>query len=146
MTYLVRLLEDFISYINYEKQPILKKQFLLTELRERNLDRHFRKTAEDLKPKIKNFKFRDQSYHYQHYLYETELDFFFIKNEDRKNNDSIQRKTDNLDLFYFIGKLKNCCEMLNRKNIVASDYHTPLLNELLDYLKNILNIVWLRLR
>lgn len=139
MSYLTKLLEEFIATIQYQKQTLLKKQYLLEELRERNSNAIFQWTAAEFSQQLQKTILRDQRFHYHNYLFESESDAYFIKNENRKFHESIQRKSDNLDYFYLSAKLKIACEMMNRQNIISATYQTGLLDELVQYVKSNLN-------
>ena len=135
MSYLTKLVEDYISINHYQKQVVLKKQFLLEELRERNSTDLFQWTAAEFSQQLQKSTQRDQQHHYYTYLFEAENDAYFIKNENRKFHHSLQRKSDSLDYFYLTAKLKIGCEMLNRQNIISASYNLGLLHELLQYVK-----------
>jgi hypothetical protein len=138
MSFLMRQLEDFISHQNIDKNKLLKKEHLLIELRERNLDKHFISNTNEYLKLLEEKKTHDADYFYERYLLEKELDHFFVRKEVRKSNESLQRKSDNLDSFYLSEKLKNLCDMINRKNIIAAEYKINMLDELLLYInKNI---------
>ena len=136
MSYLTKLLEDFISCSRFMNQTVLRKQFLLEELKERNCNSVFQTVSKEFTQHLQKAPLRDHLHHYHNYLFESETDAFFIKNENRKFHESIQRKADNLDLFYLSAKLKSCCEMMNRKNIISADYKLHMLDELMAYIKN----------
>ncbi len=136
MSYLSKLLEDFISCSRFMNHTLLRKQFLLEELKERNNNSVFQMVSKEFTHQLDNSKLRDHNFHYLTYLFESESDAFFIRNENRKFHESIQRKADNLDLFYLSAKLKTCCEMMNRKNIVAADYNLRMLDDVLHYLNS----------
>ena len=133
-SYLVDLLENFMAYLNYEKQPVLQKQLLLKELRERELDKFFQSNLRELRKKTDAYSYRDEFYYHNRFLAETESDAFFIKKGSRERNDSLQKKVDSLDLFYLSVKLRNSCEMINRQNIISSKYNLRMLDNIISYL------------
>ncbi len=134
MTFLMSLLENFISQQKIDKKHFLQKEQLLIELRERNLDKHFISNSNDYHTKLQKKEIQDSNYFYEHYVLERELDQFFLKKAVRKNDESLQHMSDNLDTFYLSEKLKNLCEMVNRKNIIGAEYDLKLLKELLAYI------------
>ncbi len=135
MSYLVKLLEDFLAFAYYNEDELLKKQSLLKAFREKGMDKQFVRTREAAEALQKKNIYRDEHFFYYQYLFEREADYFFIRHERRKQDESLQRKVDNLDLFYLSAKLKSICEMINRKNIVAGEFEFSMLDELLDYVK-----------
>ena len=136
ISYLVKLLEEFVAYLRYKKQPILQKQYLLTELRERALNKSFQSVYRALNSMIEASEHRDEGYYHQRFLLETESDLFFMKKEVRSGDDTLQKKVDNLDFFYLSVKLKNFCEMINRKNIISTEYNLRMMDDILNYLEN----------
>jgi len=134
MSYLTKLAEDFLSLKGMNKSAA-KKQFLLVELRERNLDKYFHKTLRNTKQVNEKAPSNNYEYFYNNFMLEYEEDLFFRKKETRERNESLQKKVDNLDIFYLSTKLNNLCEMINRSNIVQVEYRLNLLTELLTYLK-----------
>jgi len=135
MTFLMRLLESYISQIRFEKIKLVQKEFLLTELRERNLDKHFISNSNDYR-KLLEKKNQDASFYHERYILERELDHYFIKKEVRKSNESLQAKSDNLDIYYLSEKLKDLCEMENRKNIIGAEYNPKMKSEVLEHIKH----------
>jgi hypothetical protein len=134
MSYLTQLLEEFIACEQYTNQKLLKKHYLLEQYNKRNLQAVFQWTQGEYRQQFKKISLRDEAYYLQGFMFEKEVDAFLIKNENRKSHESIQQKADYLDLYYLTAKLKICCEMLNRQNIVAANYDIKMLDEVLTYL------------
>lgn len=134
MTYLTRHVEDFLSQINFENKEMLKKSYLLKELRERNKDKHFESNSREYQKKLQNSAVRDQDYYYGAYLLEKEQDHYFIKQGVRKDDKSLQHRSDNSDIFFLIDKLKNLCEMISRKNIISAEYEFRMKDEIIKYI------------
>jgi len=133
ISYLVKLLEEFMCWQRYSNQTVLRKQYLLSELRERNLNKYFQSLLLEMKTDLENALYREPDYYHQFYLLEREADNFFLKNENREYNESLQKKADYFDLYYLAEKLKACCEMINRKNIITADYKIKMLEEVISY-------------
>ena len=134
MSYLTKHLEDFLSILNFENQAMLRKTYLLKELRERSLHKYFEINTRDYKRRLKTPANKDQEHYYEMYLLEKELDNYFLKLGIRKNDKSLQLKSDNSDIFFLIEKLKNSCEMISRKNIIAAEYDLKMKDEVLGFL------------
>lgn len=136
MTYLTRVLDQFIAQRTYEKNTLLSNRIQNRAYREYNMPRRFEKK---LKQEL------DTNYHqtnnarecYWHkYRLEDESDLFFSAKDSRTNDKSIERKTLHLDHFYFSSKLKNACEMLNRQNIVQEEYKIEFLEPILEFVES----------
>lgn len=50
-------------------------------------------------------------------------------------NTQLQNLSDNLDVYYIANKLKYCCEILNRQNILQVTYQAPFLDFIVQYLQ-----------
>ena len=136
MTYMVTHIEYFLAYLNYDKHKTKKQLHLLAELRERNMDDYFKRNLSVLKTTVDSYPYRNDSHYMNEYLMESESDIFFAKKESRQQHDSIQKKADSLTLFYLSSNLKNWCEMMNRKNIIAAEYDLGMLNDAVKYIKD----------
>lgn len=138
MSYLTSLAEEFIMHVGLENDPIARKEVLLKEFRQRGLNKYFPTVLREAKALNERTSFRDYTYYYNNYLLEYEENVFFMKNEKREQTESLQKKADNLDVFYLSAKLKNCCEMANSSNVVLASYNLNMIDEILLYLdKNI---------
>lgn len=135
MTDLVRLLEDYLSDLQFNKNPFTKKFQLLVSFNQRNLDKYFHSTKEIVRNIQDKHPYRDAEFFYNEYLLEAESNLYFSKHANRTNDNSLYSALDNLDFFYLATKLKYCCEVMNRKNVLAVDYELLFLDEMLMYLK-----------
>lgn len=135
MTDLVKLLEDFVSYKEYETSSFYQKLQLLSALNKRNLDKYFQGTKGQAKEIQLKHPFRDSNYFYNEYMLEAESNLFFSKQANRTSDESLYMALDSLDIFYLATKLKYCCEVMNRKNVLAVEYDLLFLDEILLYLK-----------
>ncbi|MBI2270764.1 MAG: hypothetical protein HYU69_10480 [Bacteroidetes bacterium] len=136
MTYLTRHIEDFLSHINFERQTMLKKSYFLKELRERNKDNYFESNIREYRKKLQRSLIKDQEYYYGSFLLEKEQDHYFIMQGIRKDDKSLQHKSDSIDVFFLIEKLKNLCEMISRKNIISAEYEFRMKDEIMNYIRS----------
>lgn len=131
-TYLYRLLEEFIAQEQY-KNDFKKQADLLSGLRGRKMDKLFESTIKKQPKRRQNYAFETtEDRLYSDYLREAESDLYFVAQDSRTHDKSIERKSQALDHFYLTAKLRQACEMKNRENIVQQRYQTNLLNEILD--------------
>ncbi len=132
---LIKLIEKFVALNRYNKEPILPSYHQLLTYNEWDLDKQFKKISKEAFTKQNAYPYRDTNYFFNQYLLADASNQFFTKQKKRKYDESIQEAADNLDLYYLSTKLKYCCEIINRKNVVAADYQLKLLNEITSYLK-----------
>lgn len=137
-TFLMNHLETFISQLKVSKNKILQQEYLMVEFKERGLDKHFIGKSNLYHKELEEQKIHDAVYYYRRYVLEKELDDYFMKKEVRRDNQSLQFMSDNLELFFLSEKLKSLCEMVNRKNIIAATYDLSMSEEIISYVsKNI---------
>ena len=101
----------------------------------RNLDKHYNNLYAKTKKKLERYPFRDAEYYYQLYRMADIANMYFDNQKIRKYDEALQLASDNLDLFFLSSKLKYSCEMLDRRRILSSDYHTRMLGEILSYIE-----------
>jgi len=137
--YLTRLVEQFLSLQKFNADPILQNINLLSECLERSIEKMALSISDDIEKQLREAVYRDNAHYYREFLFETELDRFYLGKEKVKRDESLQIKTDSLDLFYISTKLRDCCEMLNRNQIMQGyEYKMPLLESLKEYVKDFL--------
>lgn len=134
VSFTYRLLTKFLATQQFEKDEALQQHFTLQALQERNQERHFQLAYQATKRKAETEKHRNAKYYYDQYLISGDADNFFIQQETRTGGGHLQQKVDYLDIFYFSKKLQDYCEMLNRKNIVNTDYVLHFTDELTSIL------------
>jgi hypothetical protein len=134
LTDLTRLLEKFFIQLSLNENAAAQKKFLSTELLKRNLDKFF---AQQLSETKKTSATKKDIAHYENLVTWSELTYEFTSSRRNRQPDTeLQNLSDNLDNFYLVKKIKYCCEILNRSNILGAKYNVPLLEPLLAYLKN----------
>lgn len=132
MSYTLKLLEDFLSLQQFENEKWLNEKLLLSSLRKKNVSHYFDLRSNEITKKIKEKNIYDEHRYFTEYEIAKEKDLLFLSTEGRSANDSLQHKTNKLDAFYIISKLKAFCEMANRSNILKTSYYYFLKNELLN--------------
>lgn len=135
MSYLHKLIQQFLEIEHFRKQKNTRSLFLLHEFRQRELETHFNKTLNVTQHKLEERRVKDENYFFTNYLLETEADLQFMQHSKRTTHESLQKKVDSLDAFYLAAKLKNTAEMLNRQNIVKASFQMPLVEELINFLQ-----------
>lgn len=132
----LKLLEDFLAEEEYGRQPWSRKLNLLGYIRSQELNELNNGVQRDIAAIREVKKHRDSEYFYEEFLYQSEADRIFLSQARIKEDRSLQKKVDQLDLFYLSAKLRDCCEMLNRERIVSARHEYHLLDSLLDNIKN----------
>jgi hypothetical protein len=133
--YLTRLAEEFLALRKFRNDDVLKKINLLGESLDRKIDRMTVSISKEIEEDLHNTVYRDYTLYYKEYLFQSERDRYFIGSELTKRDESLQKKTDSLDLFYISTKLRDCCEMLNRSQILKSTYQVHFLEPIKEYVE-----------
>lgn len=134
LTELTRLLEKFYMQLSMSENSAAQKKLLSAELFKRGIDKYFSQQISETR-KTTDVK-KDISY-YENLVAWSELSYEFASSRKNRQPDSdLQNLSDNLDNFYLVKKIKYCCEILNRSNIIGTTYTIPLLAPLLSHLEN----------
>lgn len=133
---LTKLLEDYLLLLEFKKETILNKHFLLKSYSERNIEKYFLQTLEETTEWQQRSPYRNTDFYYHQYLLEENAYLFTSKKQNRAIDSSLQNMVDNLDLFYIAKSLRYYCEILNRKNILLVDYDLRFLGEIINHLNN----------
>ena len=136
MSDLVKLTESFIATEAFGENVLKKHYHLLEKYNEWGIEKAINATMNTAQKVQFNYPYRDHQFYYNQYLIHGQGNTYFDKQRKHTYDQSLQKAIDYLDLFYLAQKLKYSCEMVNRQNIVVSDYELKLLNEILVYLKN----------
>jgi len=134
MSALLRLLEDYLAMIEWEKDVSIRSIYLLDSLHNRGLGehsyRHYQKASKQLSRSI----YRNSSYYYQQYKLSHVSDPILSKKQPREVAENLVNISYNLETFYLAEKLRISCEMLNRQRILNMSVDTSTADELCNYL------------
>jgi hypothetical protein len=136
MSYLVRLAEQFLAQLHFDRDTYDQHSRLLQELASRDLHKPFQSTQRTLRRDQDKRHHRDEDFYLSEYRYWDISDKYFMRQQKRTQDESLQQKVDALDLFYLASKLKNACEMVNRQHVISQSYHFWLTDEVLAYLRH----------
>lgn len=131
---LFQLLQQFMGQLEWSKTNLNSDFFQLQQLKKRNLNHLFQLQYQSVTKQLQNREKKDSNYFFQKYQLSEEADKFFIQQQKRHYDSSLQEKMDSLDIFYLIEKLKGSCEILNRRKILEGNYQLNLTNEILTFL------------
>jgi len=131
---LMLLLEDFLAEEKYRQNSFQRKINLMMLAYEKELEPMIAGIEKDIEQLHKQNYIRDSNYFYESFMIHSERDYSFRLLGKISDNESLQSKADQLDLFYLALKLKDACEMLNRSNIVSAKYGFRMLDTIIAYL------------
>ncbi len=130
-----KLLEEFLIYTELEKESTYKTTLLLRSYNKRNLDKYFLSKQKSEEENLKTIELKDADFYFHQHLINASIHSFNSKIKNREIDESLQMMSDNLDWYYLSTKLKYCCEILNRQNVIAVEYDISMLNEVLLHLE-----------
>lgn len=132
---LTNLLEEYLSIEKYRANPFQQKINLMSLVYEKDLEPLANGIEKDLEQLHAQSPLRDSNFFYESFMVHAERDFSFRLSGKISDDESLQIKSDQLDLFYLAQKLKDACEMLNRSRIVATRYDLKMLEAVIPYLR-----------
>ncbi len=135
MSDLLKLVEDFLAQEELQRNPIQKGVYLLDIYNKWQLEKPFQSIIRPLRKHQESAIHYDHSYYYHEFLLHAHENVYFDRQKKHIYDKSLQQAIDNLDLYYLSEKLRYCCEILNRQNVMVSNYELRLMNEILAYLK-----------
>jgi len=131
---LMNLLEAFLAEEKYKQNSFQRKINLMTKVYEKEIDPMINGIEKDIELIHSQNQFRDSNYFYESFMIHSERDFSFRQLGKISDDENLQNKADQLDLFYLAQKLKDSCEMLNRSQIVSANYGFKMLDSIIPYL------------
>ena len=133
--YLLKQAEHFLATLRLEQEEYTINSFILEELMERKLEKHYKHYVNKSKETLANNQAENANHYLQTYQLADIEKRHFLAQKLRKYDPNLQATLDNLDQFYFLNKLKASCEMLEWKNIIAADFQFNFTDEMVNYLK-----------
>ncbi len=133
MSFLFKLIEQFLTISKFERESELKEIQLLESLYEKQLMNSFRIEISKKLQDIEKVADKDARF----FLNATMLyDLHSQTNMQRKHDDSLQKAADYNDYYFFLNKLKYSCSMIDRSKFIKTDYDIHFLEETISFLKN----------
>ena len=134
--YLLKKAELFLANLRLEQSEHTVNTFILEELIDRKLEKHYRHYIGKSKESVtKESNTSGDSYLHQYQLSDI-AKRHFLAQKKRKYSTNLEETINNLDKFYFYNKLKSSCEMLVWKNILSANFQFSFTNEVVAHLEN----------
>jgi hypothetical protein len=136
MTDLSNLLEEYLSYAEFDKSRVYKAHLLLNAFDDRKLDKYFRQAMDEAMEQQEKEPYRNVNWYFNRHLLEENSYLHSLSREARGLADSLQQAMDNLDLYYLSAKLRFCCVIFNLQDVAQVKYNYHLLDEIMNFLQN----------
>lgn len=132
MNNLLNLLEQFLIVEKLNSDQIKSQFYLLQEYYNSGLQKHYKSALDKSKNLIaeisqKDAKFYSEQFALSRLEYENSNVFRNLYSE------KLQKAADDLDIYYLVEKLRYCCEMQDRENILNVNYEQKLGSQLFDW-------------
>lgn len=126
---LLQLLYGFLAYLQYEQQPLAERRLLISELLQRDAEKHIQSNARRARQLLGQYPGRSYAFFLEEALLEQQLDQFELNRRQRRFTGHLQRESDAMDLYYCCNKLRIACDMASRKTVIQADYECHFLEE-----------------
>ena len=128
---LLHLLYDFLAQLQTEQKPQQRQRLLLAELRQRKLGKHYQSALRKYQALASQEEDGLQEV-WEEYALANELDRYFIAQAQPVYDPALQQKSDALDHFFALEKLRIACDMANRNIVVKANYQCRWLDQVLQ--------------
>ncbi len=134
MSYLLKIVESYLAYLNWQENPVMEELNLVRSLRKRDLGKSFKQKVKSFKKIQEKEPLRDARFHY--FRYQLELEHYkFISEQRRDIRSNLQEISNGLNVFFIAEKLKQTCEIISHNIVEKKEYELELLDEVLNYIE-----------
>ncbi|MCP3929166.1 MAG: hypothetical protein GY705_08710, partial [Bacteroidetes bacterium] len=134
MHFLIKTVEDFLTYQELHEDGVRAKIALARVYRKRKLDKSFHRSVKITKTLKETQKCRDEHFLYNEYLLQKE-EYTYLEGQKRIIPMNLQEMSDTLDISYLASKLRQSCLMLAHQRVYKTEYAIGLIHEVLEYVE-----------
>ncbi|MGB0839233.1 MAG: hypothetical protein ACPGXL_03775 [Chitinophagales bacterium] len=135
MSYLTKLLEGFMTYMELEADKIDQTRLFLVGLTKRELQNYFEANFDNVKVALDKTTIRDSKHYFDSYTIHKVATDSLEASRVRDDNKNLLTTLNQLDLFYLSTKMRYISALLNRGNILAENHHEILLDDLMNHVQ-----------
>ncbi len=133
-SYLLKLIESFLAWQQWEEDNIEQQIFLLRAYRLHKLDDQFRRLYKKLEETLEKLPLRNNQYH--NLRYKMQIEQLKFAREGRTGDLQLQELSDAQDIAYIAEKLYNACTLLSHQAVFKKEYDPGLLPNVLEHIEN----------
>ncbi len=133
-SYLLKLMEKFLTYEALEQDEQAMQLLLLPLYRQRGIDKGFQSAVRNTSRLLERQPYRSIQYHYQTFCLQEEQ-FLYAEDGKRLEDKNIQEVLDTLDIYYASNKLRYCVVALSHQNVYNVAYNLGAIETLLTEIK-----------
>ena len=134
MSYLNKLLYRFMAHEHLQKQRYQEPMLTIEEAYENHQFDIMTNRGKQLKKRLCQDPVHDSEYHFTNYRINHAIGYYSGHYFNRAETDTFQQMMDELDKFYIVEKLRNCCHLTANSIMMNTSYTFRMLDELLQYL------------
>lgn len=132
---LLKLVEQYLSQEIYEKNDLLKANFLLNSVSNRELKKLYSTSLSNAYRVSGKSRYKESQFYL--YQYQREKSIYELRKSDldRSSSSNLKEIIDNLDYFYLAEKMRYLCEILIRENVISMEYEILFRDEIIKHLE-----------
>ena len=134
MSYLNKLLYCFMAHEHMQKQRYQEPMMTIEEAFDNHQFDIMTNRGKQLKKKLCQDPVHDSEYYFTSYRINHAIGYYSGHYFNRAETDTFQQMMDELDKFYIVEKLRNCCHLTANSIMMNTSYTFRMLDELLQYL------------
>ncbi len=135
MSYLKKLYYQFMAMEYIRKQRYLEVLYTIEEAFDTHQFDIMTNRGKHLQKKLKKDPVHNSEYYYTNYRLNHALGYYSGHYFNRAETDTFQHMLDELDNFYIVEKLRNCCHLTANSIMMNTTYEFRMLDELMGYLE-----------
>lgn len=135
MSYLKKLYHKFLAIRHFEEEGLQEQLYTVEQAYTFNQYDLMKNRSRQLEKKLKKYPYRNSEYFHINYRLNNLLGFYSGNHVDRSVSTTFQNMLYNLDKFFIVEKLRNCCHLTANTILMNTRYDYGFLDELLNYIE-----------
>ncbi|MFK7970758.1 MAG: hypothetical protein AB8F95_10340 [Bacteroidia bacterium] len=135
IAFLMRLLEGYLSYRQFQEDEAMESRYLLNAFVFRNLPEHFERAFKKQKRSQEKKTYRNPSYHLSRFFAEREANQLAVLAHRPDYVQITERMVDHLDQFFIASRLQHGCSKLIYQEVWNTQIDTSFLENILAFLE-----------
>jgi hypothetical protein len=135
MSFLLQQLKSYLIWKGLEKNEVQQQQFLLNELREKNLLKAFKQTLKKVNLMIENQSERNVNFYHKKYELASEA-YEYLQTQSRAEEKELTEVSENFSIYYIANALKLQCNIMTHKSVSLTEYDEVFFQKLLLEVEN----------